>query len=204
MVLLQRHVILTQSYNPQSLKKPWRYVNSHTTWTRMMDIDYIKPAPTFFPHTLLVYILWRAQYLVKARHKSSITPLPTYKIKKIITVFMTTIVLKNCAITSFHFLHLPQVLPSCSCQHLHDPKNLFLAHLFNTERSIPYWVASCFTPWPTTLSLLACCPLSYLYEDPWVTHSFTHPDDINSARKLRYLNSSTLPILKPNLSQDVT
>jgi hypothetical protein len=83
-------------------------------------------------------------------------------------------------------------------------RKFFPAHLFSTDRSLPYQLASCFTPWPTTLSSLACCPLPYLHEDPLLTHSFTHPDGVNSAIKLGYLNSSTLPILKPNLSQDVT
>jgi len=174
-------------------------VNSHTTWTRIMDIDYVQPAPTFCPHTCLhpmnnsisckgqIYIL---------NH----TPPPPPKKSFFPFIFMTTTFWKNSQSPPFTSSTCLRSFPHVHVITSTIPKKLFPTQLFSTDRSFPYWLASCFTPWPTTSSPLACCPLPCLREDPQVTHSFTHPDGVNSAKKLRYLNSSTLPILKPNLS----
>lgn len=57
-----------------------------------------RACPNLLPPTLLVYILWTAQYLLKARHKSSITshPTPRPPQKSVFPpIFMTTTFWKN-------------------------------------------------------------------------------------------------------------
>jgi len=97
-------------------------VNSHTTGTRIMDIDYVEPAPTFCPHTCLhpvnSSISCKGQIYI-LNH----TPPPPQKIFP--PHFYDYQILKEHPVTSFHFLHLPQILPSCSCHYLHDPKKAF-------------------------------------------------------------------------------